>query len=93
MRNNVPRLSIYTLDIYSTLLAAQAIFNAVAWASSYLACIPSYLKIVSYGPRHLESSTLSLKSLGLYSKSSKDGTLCPKVPPPPCYNFLEASRT
>jgi hypothetical protein len=30
VRNNVPRLSIYTLDIYSTLLAAQAIFNAVA---------------------------------------------------------------
>jgi hypothetical protein len=30
MRDNVPRLSIYTLDIYSTLLAAQAISKAVA---------------------------------------------------------------
>jgi hypothetical protein len=28
--DNVPRLSIYTLDIYCTLLAAQAIFKAVA---------------------------------------------------------------
>jgi hypothetical protein len=30
MKDNVPRLSIYTLDIYSILLAAQAIFNTVA---------------------------------------------------------------
>jgi hypothetical protein len=30
VRDNVPRLSIYILDIYSTLLAAQAIFMAVA---------------------------------------------------------------
>jgi hypothetical protein len=30
VRDNVPRLSIYTLDIYSTLLVAKAIFKAVA---------------------------------------------------------------
>jgi hypothetical protein len=30
MRDNVPQLSIYTLDIYSTLLAVQAISKAVA---------------------------------------------------------------
>jgi hypothetical protein len=45
VRNNVPRLFIYTLDIYSTLLVAQAIYKVVAWASSYWACIPSYLKL------------------------------------------------
>jgi hypothetical protein len=36
MRDNVPRLPIYTLNIYSTLLAAQAISKVVAWASSLL---------------------------------------------------------
>jgi hypothetical protein len=36
LRDNVPRLSIYTLDIYSTLLVVQAMFKAVAWASSLL---------------------------------------------------------
>jgi hypothetical protein len=66
MRDNVPWLSIYTLDNYSTLLAAQAIFIVVAWASSYLTCTPSYLKTMPYGPRN----GLSLKSLGLYSKST-----------------------
>jgi hypothetical protein len=30
VRNNVPQLSIYILDIYSTLLAAQAISMVVA---------------------------------------------------------------
>jgi hypothetical protein len=39
VRDNVPRLFIYTLDIYSTFLAAQAIFKAVAWASSLLSFI------------------------------------------------------
>jgi hypothetical protein len=34
VRNNVPWLSIYILDIYFTLLAAQAISKAVVWASS-----------------------------------------------------------
>jgi hypothetical protein len=36
---------------------------------------------------------LGLKSLGLYPKSSKGGSLCLKVPPPLYYNFLEASRS
>jgi hypothetical protein len=31
--------------------------------------------------------------LGLYSKSSKGGTLYLKVPPLPWYNFLKAFRT
>jgi hypothetical protein len=30
VRDNVPQLSIYTLDIYFTLFAAQAIFMMVA---------------------------------------------------------------
>jgi hypothetical protein len=30
VRDNIPRLSIYTFDIYSTLFAAQAISKAVA---------------------------------------------------------------
>jgi hypothetical protein len=30
--------------------------------------------------------------LDLYSKSFKGNTLCLKVPPPPYYSFLEASR-
>jgi hypothetical protein len=31
--------------------------------------------------------------IGLYSKLPKGGTLCPKVLPPLCDNFLKASRT
>jgi hypothetical protein len=53
VRNNVPQFSIYTMNIYSTLLVAQAIFKAVTCASSYLVCTPSCLKTVSCGPRHL----------------------------------------
>jgi hypothetical protein len=30
VRNNIPQLSIYILDIYSTLLTAQAISKAVS---------------------------------------------------------------
>jgi hypothetical protein len=36
MRDNAPRLSIYTLNIYSTLFVAQAISKVVAWALNYL---------------------------------------------------------
>ena len=50
--DNVPRLSIYTLNIYSTLIAVQAISKAMAWASSYLVCILSCLKAMPWGPRH-----------------------------------------
>jgi hypothetical protein len=53
VRANVPQFSIYTLDSYSTLVATQAIFKVMAWASSYLACTPSCLKIVLCDPRHL----------------------------------------
>jgi hypothetical protein len=52
MRDNVPWFSMYTLDIYFTLLAAQAISKAVACTSSYLACTLSYLKTVLSRPRH-----------------------------------------
>jgi hypothetical protein len=44
-------LSIYTLDIYSTLLAAQAISKVVAWASSRLACTPNRLGLYSKLPK------------------------------------------
>ena len=51
--DNVLRLSIYTLDIYSILHVVQAIFMVVAWALSYLACTPSYHEVVPWGSRHL----------------------------------------
>ena len=70
VRDNVPRLSIYILNIYFTLLTTQAISMVVAWASSYLAYTPSCLKVVPWHPRHLWSSGLGLKPLGLHSKST-----------------------
>jgi hypothetical protein len=70
VRDNIPRLSIYTLNIYSTLLAAQTISKVVAWTSSYLACTLSCLKAMFWGPRHFQSSGLGPKSLGLHSKST-----------------------
>jgi hypothetical protein len=53
VRDNVPQFPIYILDIYSTLIATQAIPKVVAWTSSYLACSLSCLKIVPYDLKHL----------------------------------------
>jgi hypothetical protein len=100
VRDNVPWLSIYILNHYTTLFVAQTISMVVACTSNYLAYTPSCLMVVPCGPIHLYNSGLDLKSiglglnlLGLYLKSSKGGFLCHKLLPQPCYNFLEAFRT
>jgi hypothetical protein len=95
VRDNVPRLSIYTLDIYYTLLVTQAIYMVVAWASNYLACTPSCHKTQSISKTVAWASSrlaCTPSRLGLYSNLPKGDTLCLKVPSPLCNNYLEASR-
>ena len=98
VRDNVPQLSIYILNIHSTLFVTQAISKAVAWASSLLSLHSKLSK--GYALRSKTSlrrwlgpqiAWLALQvDLALYSKLPKGGTLYLKVPPPLCDNFIEA---